>query len=180
MSWLFDQPISIAAAGTAVVFLLVVAWVQTGRNAFLFSSGGAAVLCVLLLILERNVITPREEVEATVYELAQLVERNDVDAIVKNFVRSKPEWATKAKQELPRYTFTEARVTQIHHIAMNLQHQPPEAVVEMNVSVSGSFEQFASGTYLRWLKVTFWKEDDGRWRVVEYEHAEPTKFMRKD
>jgi hypothetical protein len=179
MNWLFDQPISLIVIGLAIAFLLGVAWVQTGKNVFLYAMAVAVLLFGVLLVVERSVVTDREAVEARVYQLAELVEQNKVDEIVKSFVVSRPEWAAKARQELPRYQFTEARVTQIHRVEVNSHHQPPEVIVELNVSVSGTFEQFATGTYLRWLRVKFWKEDDGQWRVADYEHADPVKFMRK-
>jgi hypothetical protein len=179
MNWLFDQPVAIGIGGATLVFLLAAAWVQSGRNLFLYLAGAALLLTGSLIAAERAITTDREAVTAAVYQLALAVEANDIERVARSFVRSRPEWADKARNELPRYDFTEVRITQMHLVEVNAAHQPPEAIVEMNVAVSGEFSPYPARNFLRWVRLKMWKEDDNAWRVADYEHDEPTRFMKQ-
>ena len=140
MNWLFDQPYTIAIVGVAIVFFLGIAWVQTGRNAFLYAVAGVMALAALLLVLERRIITDREAVETRLYAFAAAVESNNSSNLADCIVRSRPELLAAARGEMAHHKFTEARVTKIHHVEVLPKHQPPQVTVEFNGTVSGSFK----------------------------------------
>jgi ketosteroid isomerase-like protein len=181
MNWLFESPITIVAIAVAIAFFLVVAWVQTGRNAFLYAIGGVVALAILGLVIERYVETEREAITKLVYEIAAKIEANDADAVVAHVVSSRPELASRGRSEMGQHEFDEVTVTRIHNVESFPDRQPPEIVVEFNVQVSGSFMngQVPLETLQRYLKVTFWKDHDGQWRIADYEHHEPQAFMFK-
>jgi hypothetical protein len=181
MNWLFDSPFTILLIAIAAGFLLGVAWVQTGRNAFLYSIGGVVVVTIVLLIVEYNVKTDGEKVRFLLPVIAADVESNDPQRVAGHIVSSRPEWAARAEAEMSRYRFTDVTIGNIHRVVELPDNQPPAVVVEFNVSVSGSFggsHGVTGNDFQRFVRLTFWEDHDGQWRIADYEHDEPTAFMR--
>ena len=58
------------------------------------------------VLLERNVVTPREEVEMTLDEIARLVESNQLSAAIEYIHSSQEDVKAKAEGELEHYEFS--------------------------------------------------------------------------
>ena len=82
MTTLLDNPIPILVAGVVVEIILAIPLLTTRRTKWLFWMGGVLVLTLLLLLVEHLVVTPREEVETTLNDLAAAIEweTDDLDA----------------------------------------------------------------------------------------------------
>src|SRR3954463_1549864 len=95
MSWLFESPIIIVALGVAIVFAIGAAWTATGRQELLYALAAAIVLLFAGLITERLVVTDREQIRATLAEIARDVKKNDHRRIISHIHSS----ATAIKQK---------------------------------------------------------------------------------
>jgi hypothetical protein len=179
MNWLFDSPFTILLASIAIGFFLGVAWVQTGRNAFLYSIGGLVAIAILLLVVERYVETDGEKVRKLIYVIAADVESNDPQRVVQHIVSTQPELRDKAASEMKNYHFDHVTIGTIHRVEELPHRQPPQVVIEFNVTVGGSFGGLSDDNFPRWVQLTFWKDTDGQWRIADYDHREPTAFMEK-
>lgn len=179
MNWLFESPLTIVLGAIAVGFFLGVAWVQTGKNAFLFAIGGVIALAIALLILERTVQTDTEKVTAIIHEIAAQIEANDADEVVKHVVSSKPELATQGKREMAKHKFSGIRIN-MHSVEEQPKRQPPQVVAEFNAMISGSFEGGQVDVQGRpiYFKVAFWKDHDGEWRIADYQYDINRPFPR--
>jgi hypothetical protein len=164
----------------AIGFVLGVAWVQTGKNAFLYSIGGVALVAIGLLVLERTVETDTEKVRKLLYQIAAEIEANDVDAVVQHLISSQPKLAEVAKHEMGTYTFTQVTITKIHAITEFPNKQPPSVVAEFNVLVGVSTRagDIAVDNHPIFFKVTFWKDDDGLWKIADYQYDINRPFPR--
>src|SRR5207248_956481 len=100
MNWLFESPFTILIGSLTVAFFLGVAWVQTGKNAFLYAIGGVIAVGVLLLILERNIETDSEKVTKLLHTIAAEIEANDADRVMTHIVSSRPELAEQGRREM--------------------------------------------------------------------------------
>lgn len=180
MNWLFESPVAIAALGVLALVFAGVAWAQTGRNAFLILGGVIIAITIGLLALEKAVVTDGEAVTAKLYEIAADLERNDSAKLVGHIVQSRTAEKARAASEMKMHHFRDVTIGKIHHIELKPNHQPPEVDIEFNVSASGDFfnGQISRDDIGRWVRLVFWKEDDGQWRIADYEHNEPTHFMR--
>jgi hypothetical protein len=180
MNWLFDSPFTILLGAIAIGFFLGVAWVQTGKNAFLYSIGGVALVAIGLLILERAVETDSEKVRRLLYQIAHEIEANDADRVVKHVVSSKPELAEAGKREMNRYTFTQVQITKIHSITEHPDKQPPSVVAQFNVLVGAGGSGIEVDNQPILFKVTFWKDTDGQWKIADYQYDANRPFPRAD
>src|SRR4051812_25494966 len=116
MNWLLDSPLTILLGSLAVGFLLGLAWVQTGKNAFLFGIGGVVLVAIALLVLERSIETDTEKVTKLLYQIAREIESNDADRVVEHIVSSRPELAARGKDQMKQHKFTNVTITKIHSV----------------------------------------------------------------
>jgi hypothetical protein len=178
--WLFDAPLYIVLIALVLGVLLGVAWTSSGRKELLYALGALVLLTVVMLIAERLVVTDREAIRAKLAEIAGDVEANDVERVTAHIAKGNPSLVQEAQNEMPHYDFTECRVTKIHKIDVDASAEPRSAVVEFNVRVDGKFGQGGleiRGPGLRWIQLHMVREEDGQWRVQDYDHAPPQQFM---
>jgi hypothetical protein len=181
MNWLFESPLTIVVIGAVLLIALGAVWSQTGRKELLYALGATVALIVVGLIVERLVITDREAIRQTLLQIAADVESNNLPSVVKHVYSGAPGLKQKVEAEMPNYRFTECRLTKIHTIDIDASQEPRSAVVEFNVSATGSFSQGGfsiSDTQVpRWVRLHMVKETDGRWTVQDYQHAPPQQMM---
>ena len=184
MNWLYEQPLAIVVIGVLVLIALGVAWSATGRRELLQALVVALVLLIVGLIVERVVVTDREAIETTLLQIARDVESNSLRAVTSHVYSGAPELKQKAAGELPRYRFTECRVTKIHKVEVDPKAQPRSANVEFNINASGSFKdggfELSEARIPRWIRLNMVREKDGRWTVQNYEHDDPARFLMKE
>ncbi len=182
MTWLFENPVPAIIIGGLTAAILGGGWLQTGRKWLLYAMIMMIVLTFAAVILERVVITDREQITATLHEIAAAVERNDVDTALGYVYSGSPEVRSYAAAELARYEFTEVDIKRNLEIEVFPKANPPRAVAEFNVTVRLSVRDtlYTNNRIPRWVQVTFYQEADGTWRVGGYQHDEPTRGYRVD
>jgi hypothetical protein len=178
--WLFDTPIYIVLIAIVLGVLCGVAWTSTGRKELLYALGAVVALTVIMLIVERVVVTDREAIQQKLAEIARDVEANDLTRVVVHIAKGNPSIVQKVQNEMPGYDFTECRVTKIHNTDVDTSAQPRSAIVEFNVRFDGKFGQGGfevRGPGVRWIQLQMVREEDGQWRVLDYKHGPPHQHM---
>jgi hypothetical protein len=178
MSWLTEDPTALVAAGVLIEALLVVALVKSGRGV-LFAVMAAVLVVVLAGVLfERSVVTPREEVEATLEDARRAVERNDVESVLSHVDPAASALRGAVRQWLPRIQVQEAAIRDLR-ITVNEHTNPPTATAEFIGRVNGNFHEtgYDHTTVLRHFTVDFHKQGD-HWLMTQYQDREP--FGRND
>lgn len=182
MNWLFESPMTIVLIAIAIGVFLGIAWVQTGRNAFLYSIGGVVALAIVLLIVEKSIETDAEKVRKLVVQIAADVQSNDPQRVVQHIVSTRPELKRQAEREMKNYQFSNVTIGKIHQVQERPDKQPPQVVIDFNVTVGGTFGGgygVSGDGFRRWIRLTFWKDTDGEWRIADYHHDDPTAFVRQ-
>jgi len=178
MLWLYEQPLVIVALGVGLILALGAAWSASGRKELLYAVGFAFVLLIVGLIVERVVVTDREAIRSTVLQIASDVQHNDRRAVVGHIYSGSPQLRRQAEAELPKYQFTELRITRIHLIDVDRQAEPRSAIVEFNVMGSGSERSGLEIEHIaQWVKLHMLREKDGRWTVADFEHDSPERMV---
>lgn len=178
--WILDNPYNpflLAFIGAVLALLAFVVWLQSGRKEALIAAAALVGVFLILVIVERMMISDREAIEATLGQVARDLETNNRDAVYAAIHPSKPELLTQAKAELPGYTFTECRITKIQRMEIDAKAEPKTAVVGFNVMVKGNFkygaDYFSGMTIARYVTLDLEQDTDGKWKVVSYTHEEP-------
>jgi ketosteroid isomerase-like protein len=183
MSWLVEHPFYIAAIGFGAIVILGGSWIKTGRRVLLYLLGAAIALTVALLAVERLVVTDREAVQDTLYQMARDVEKNDL-RLVLSHVHEDAERSIveQAEYEFPRQTFKKVKIWENKlEIAIHSERNPPEATAKFFVTIEGDFwkGQYPSQTVLLDVTVNFRQDEDGNWKLVSYSYKIAELFKRR-
>ena len=183
MIWLSEKPLVIVLMGVTTAIVLGGLWMQTGRKSALYALLCSLVATAGLLVLERLIVTDREQIDTILHQAARDVERNDLEALFR-YTHSRAESIRRqARAELPRYVFEQVSIKSNLEINVRTDRDPPTARARFNAVVTLSEREglIHHRRIPRFVIVVFEKEGD-EWRVVGYEHDEPGRGLlrRKD
>jgi|JI9StandDraft_2_1071091.scaffolds.fasta_scaffold12898_3 hypothetical protein len=177
MSFFFESPVYLGICGLLVVIIAGVAWANTANKYALWTAGGAIIVTAILLLVEHNVVTYREEIVNRLNEVADHLQNNRYDEAISAIHPAAENSIQMAKAELPNYDFREARVTTIHSIDIDGQTKKPRAVAEFNVVVALTVNGQSFDRIPRFIRVTLYREND-KWYVFDYSHSDPFEGFR--
>ena len=180
MTWAFESPLYILLFGGITAAILFGGWYKTSRTSLMLATAAAVVLTGILLVVEQTVVTDREEVEETLYRIAAEVQNNNVEKVLTYIHSDAAGTLRQAANELPHYDFERVTIKPNMKVTVDRSHIPPQAVAEFNVVVVLSRDSalVGSGTYPRFVEVTLY-EEDGRWKVREYNHFDFREGLRR-
>ena len=117
-------------------------------------------------------VTDREKISEAIYRTANAVANNDFDAAVQVIEPAQRDKIAAAKSDLMRFRFDEARVNKIRTIDVLATSVPPEAEVDMSVTVVVSEQrgQIQRMRVPRRVILQFRKSASGEWLVYDYNH----------
>ena len=180
MIWLLENPMTVLVLGgiTALVFGAI--WLQTGRKIELYIMLAIITGVVGVLVVGNVWKSERQQVKATLFEIARDVERNDLDAVLAHLHPGMSEVRQRAANEMPRYKFQEVKIKQNLKIEVFPDESPPRAVASFNVVVvaidrSGPIN---GGRMPRFVHVTFLKQGDD-WRISDYDHDDAREGFKR-
>jgi hypothetical protein len=167
-----EQPLMMAILLGVIAGAALFGWLQTGKRESMWVGLVFLILIPISWVVSERWVTDREQILDAVYATADAVKRNDFDAAIEVIEPRQRELIAAAKADLSRFRFTEARVNKMRSIEMVQGSDPPEAEVDISVSVkvsdkSGQFQDFP---VLRRVVLRFRKADDGKWYVYNYTH----------
>jgi hypothetical protein len=180
MTLFLEHPWPAILIGGLAALMIGSGWLRTGQAWLLYLLLLILALTVGAIVLERLVVTDREQVDATLHVIARLVEKNDIEAALE-YAHS-PAVRAQAAGELPQYHFQQITIARNLQIQVFPKHLPPKATAEFNVLVvfgtrDGSW---SNQRLVRYVEVTLLKEEDGQWRVSAYSHYDPMRGVRLD
>ena len=175
MTSLLENPLLAILIGVLTTAILGGGWLKTGKQWLLYLMIAAILMTVGAVFLERMVMTDREQITTTLHDIADLVERNEINAALEYAHSGSPEVRAQAAAELPRYEFQEVSIGRNLEIEVFPKHIPPKATAEFTVAVvlRTKDHSFSGGRTPRFVVVTFLKEESGEWHVSDYEHFPP-------
>ncbi len=182
MELLYENPLPAILIGGLSALILAAGWLKTGSRWLLAGLLVAIALTVTLVLVERFVETDREQITATLYRIANLVEHNEITEAVEYAYSGAPEVGSEALEELSNYRFSSVRIKRNLEVDVFPDEAPPRAVAEFNVVVVVSTKNglITDRQVPRYVEVTFMEEDDGPWRVSGYRHYEPLRGFQED
>jgi hypothetical protein len=182
MEWILENPFPAMVVGGITCVILGGGWLQTGRRPLLLLMIGAILLTVGAVLLEGLVVTDREEVESTLFEIASLVEQNEIEAAMQYAYSGSPQVRQEATSELSHYHFVSVDIKPNLEIQVFPNEDPPRATADFNVVVVlGTRDGLISERRIpRYVEVTMYREVDGQWRVSDYAHDDPRRGWMVD
>jgi len=169
---LAEQPWVTSGLLLLIAVAFIYGWMQTGKKAILAGAGVSLLLIPAAIAFANYWVTDRELITAAIERTAQAVANNDFDTAVQIIDSSRREQIASAKADLSRFRFDEARVNRLRTIDVIEGSLPPEAEVDMSVTVVVSDQrgQFTGLRVLRRVVLQFRKSATGEWFVYDYNH----------
>lgn len=166
MSWLFEDPTTLIVAGLLIEVLLGIGLFKSGRGALVLPMIGLLVLVGLGVLVERLVVTDREQVEDSLDGICRALMANDVPGVLSYIDPEAGGIRSHVQSMLPRAHITDARLYDLV-INVNRHTTPPSAEANFTGRVKGSF-QGSDGLVLRRFTVDLRQEGE-RWLIVDYQ-----------
>ena len=170
MTWLVENPIPIVLGGIAIEVILAVMLVQTRRGSALAAMVIVFLITAGLLVVEWLVVTPREQVERLLDDVASALETNDLSQVLRYVSPDATEMRDAAERTLPEIDMREARITDRPQITVNELTVPPSAKAKFTARFDARWQKdgMPVGKPLLRFQLTLVREDD-RWLLSEYE-----------
>jgi hypothetical protein len=170
MSLLLESPWPALVIGVIVEAVLAIAFLRTGLAKILIAMAGVLAITLLLLLVERVVVTEFEEIEDTLYAAAAAIEAGDVQRVVDYVSPQAPELKQYAERALRQFTLSEVRIGNDLKVQVNPLASPRSADVHFTVKITGRDRKgsIPGGTILERADLTLHKID-GRWYVADYQ-----------
>ena len=167
MSWLVEDPtlVVIVAAVFAAGFL--VAFLKTGRGLYLVWLGGVALIALVLVLIERYVVTDRELIEETLLGAAAALEANDVAATLEYLSPTAEPLRSEVRRRMPSLKIEEARIADLR-IEFSPLELPPKAIATFLGVLRFQASDVPYDRFLRRVTVKLVKDGE-RWLVESYE-----------
>jgi hypothetical protein len=131
MSWLAENALPIWVCGAIALTMAAIVFLQTRENKALAGVVVVIAVTAALLAAEWLMETPRETVERTLYELAAVVEANDVAATLTYLApTADPELRSDVETLMPLVKIERARIISTPIIELENSPDPASAVVQ--------------------------------------------------
>ncbi len=172
MSQLLEDPTLILAAGGLMLGLLGVVFYQTGRAVVLAAMGGVALLTLGGVALERLVVTDREQVEHTLYAVADALEANDLNAILAYLAPEAGPIQARAQQALADFKVEAAEIRGLQ-VSVSSGGSVPKAEADFvgTLVLEDRRGQAPYDHFVRRFRVFFERRSQG-WVMTGYEDRE--------
>ena len=174
MSSVFESPMTAIIVGGLTTALMITAFLKTGSKFLLAGTIVAIAGTIGMVVMERMVVTERERVEQTIYDVAACVERNDVEGAISHVHSQANRIRNHATREFSSWKFSRVVVKNNLEVKLTPPGNPQTATATFNVVVilSDASESIKDQHVARLVRVTLRKEQDD-WRVWEYSHMNP-------
>lgn len=178
MTWFTENPLPIVLVGVIVEAMLAIVLARTGKRSVLWSMIGLAAFVAGAVVLERYIVTPREEVRTALEEIRTIVVANDLPKLLER-IDTNQEVArlrTQVQQQLANHTVTEAKINELKND--DIQVQGDRAQVKFFGSVDLKFAGQVAPTHFPLKFDVRLRKKDGVWIVTEATYSDPIQGLR--
>jgi len=180
--WLTESSLVPLIGGT-ILALCLLGLAFSFRDQTIFRIGMLVLLITAAItITEQLIVTDREAITAISESLAEAVQKNDMQAVLARVSDEHPEIKKRIRETMPKYTVRSCRIVG----EKSFQHRPAQDANGRETAVY-RFVAFATGRrvsdssdfpFQPEVILTFEKEADGQWRVIDYDYADPRVNVR--
>ena len=168
MAWLTEDPTVVLLAIGVVAVAIIIAILKTGRGLYLTWLGGVVLLALLVIVVERYIVTDREKVEDTLYGAAAALEANDVEAVASYLASAGEALEREVRSRMRNTEVRVARIVSDLHIDFSPLEIPPKATASFLGHVEVKAASVPLENFLGRFKIQLVQEGE-RWLVQSYD-----------
>jgi len=175
--WLLEDSLPIIIVSVIGGAILAGALIQTGKQTYLYGLIGWLVACFVMLSVEYVYVTDAERIEATVHEIAAAIRANNPNKVASYVSNDHPNLQALAKLQVRTVKIEAITVKQNLDVSTTPESSPPVGIARFNFVVHGQLKksQAVGGRFAAFCVLQFKKDDDGEWRVIDYQFFDPVK-----
>ena len=173
MEWFTEDPTWPIMLGVFAIGVFGFLAYATSKKLFAILTVIALFATIGVVVAERYIVTDKEQLRYTLFDLASFVANNRHDDILRHIDPDVPAYE-RAKNELPNYDFKSCSISGINYISIGESH-PPRAKIDFVVFCDvDSVQGFPGGMGNRQVTLTFAKDlASDMWKIVDYSHQNP-------
>jgi hypothetical protein len=169
--WLFENPIAIWCGGAVLTALAIIVYLQLRTKGSLVAILGIVLATATLLVFERLIVTPREQVQQTLNDLATRIAVNDLPGVITFIEPGSMAVRADAESLMPLVTVHRASILGTPEIAVDMASSPPTATVDCQGLVDVTVKQNGiEGPYMDRVQIHFVREGEC-WLIDSYTPA---------
>lgn len=179
MTAFLESPWPAFMTGIMLELILAIALFALQRRGIAIAMGVVAALVVGLIVLERVVVTPAEEVENALFALADRLEANDVKGAVALVAPDATKVISAAERHMPRYYILGVHIKRDLTVTIN-DTNPPTAVAKFTCYANAKDKKGQLPYENAMLQFAIlYRKDGDRWLIYEYDVNQPEIRMGK-
>lgn len=168
LTTLLENPVPIYAVGAVLATLCGLAFLARRNLPSLFAFAGVVGATLLLVLVERLVVTDREEVEAAVVELMKAIEENDLPTVVATIDPAATEVRSDAERLMPLVKVEDTGATSLR-VEVDTSTESLTAVAKFRGKIDGIHKSSGQRVFYFEEVYLFWGKREGQWLVVDYQ-----------
>lgn len=168
MAVLSENPVAIAAVGALAATLALVVLLARRNLASLVALLGAVALTLVLLAVERVVVTEREAVENGVDEVLHAIETGDLPGVLRWIDPAAANVAADAERLLPLVKMNAANAASIE-VTLHESATPPTAKSQFRAYLHGVHGTSGALVYVNQRVDLEWVKRGDDWRITGYQ-----------
>jgi hypothetical protein len=170
----FEQPLMILFFAALAVGAAAIAFVQTQHRYAFWSLIVAVVVSALLLLAERMIVTPGEQVRLALRTVAARLEANDINGVLDGISPQAEAMRNEVRTRMRQFKVLSVSIKPNLKVTVGPQRPPRTAEARFNavatLNVPGGGQ--SPWTIPRRLVVRFRREGEA-WQITEYESYDP-------
>lgn len=167
MNLLLENPLPIWAAGVVLTTLCLVLVLARRSLASILVLGAVIALTLVLVLAERMVVTDREQVEATLSQLTDAIEANDLTAVLALMDPTATNVRTDAEKLMPQVKVRDAGATTVR-VELDETSVPLRATSFFRGRVDGVHSRSGARLFFFDQVEIDWQKTGDRWLIVDY------------
>jgi len=167
MNLLLENPLPIWATGAVLTALCLVFVFARRSLASILALVAVIALTLVLVLAERMVVTDREQVEATLLQLTEAIEANDLIAVLALMDPNAIKVRTDAEKLMPQVKVRDAGTTTVR-VELDETSVPPQATSFFRGRVDGVHSRSGARLFFFDQVEINWQKSGDRWLIIDY------------
>ena len=169
LEWFTEDSFFPACMGVLMAMFFVGMAFSSGETSMLRAGIGVAALTALLVVVEILIVTDREQVENSLYEMATALRENEFERVYA-FLADE-QLVARARSEIDGATCHACNITAVNKV--EVAPDGTSATADFVAFAKASNKRFPSPVPLQRKIKLFFKRIDSQWKVSEFETSDP-------
>ncbi len=167
MTLFLENPLPIWALGAVCLAISVIVFFAKRSLGSILGMLGVVAVTLLLVFVERIVITPSEEVEQSVTDLLSAIEANDLPGVLGRIDPTAKHVQTDAETLMPQVKVKATGSTAVR-VEVDESANPPRATAHFRGRIDGTHSRTGARIFFFDQVEIDWQKSGDSWLIVDY------------